>query len=305
MVSRKILSIVFICTLAFFISINKISAQQFDGCKELISFGDSDSCVTELQQILNEKQICNLTVDGIFGKETYRCVKVFQENNGLAADGIVGPKTKSKLVENVSDEVEVKDDTKKIVATASKLNVRKSASKYSTKIGDIKRGTVVEILDTKVRNNVNWYKIEFDGKTGYVNGDYTNSNFIVIDIDDQTLEYYKNYTLFLSTPIVSGTHGKYDTPKGYFKINYKQTDTYLQGRNADGSKYKSHVDFWMPFNKGIGLHDASWRGNGTDLNYFGNEIYKTNGSHGCINMPYAAAKTVYENVRAGTIVVVK
>ena len=41
----------------------------------------------------------------------------------------------------------------------------------------------------------------------------------------------------------------------------------------------------MPFNGGIGFHDASWR------NTFGGTIYKKNGSHGCVNMPYAAAKT--------------
>ena len=51
--------------------------------------------------------------------------------------------------------------------------------------------------------------------------------------------------------------------------------------------------YWMPFNGGIGMHDASWRGS------FGGSIYKTNGSHGCINLPVKAAKTIYENISAG------
>lgn len=33
------------------------------------------------------------------------------------------------------------------------------------------------------------------------------------------------------------------------------------------------------------------------------EIYKTNGSHGCINSPYYLAKTIYENIQVGTPVV--
>jgi lipoprotein-anchoring transpeptidase ErfK/SrfK len=46
----------------------------------------------------------------------------------------------------------------------------------------------------------------------------------------------------------------------------------------------------MPFNGGIGLHDATWRSS------FGGNIYKTNGSHGCVNMPLQSAKKVYENI---------
>ena len=41
------------------------------------------------------------------------------------------------------------------------------------------------------------------------------------------------------------------------------------------------------------MHDAYWRSS------FGGKIYKTNGSHGCINLPPAVAKTVYENISAG------
>lgn len=41
------------------------------------------------------------------------------------------------------------------------------------------------------------------------------------------------------------------------------------------------------------MHDASWRSS------FGGTIYKTNGSHGCINLPPAVAKTIYENISQG------
>ena len=41
------------------------------------------------------------------------------------------------------------------------------------------------------------------------------------------------------------------------------------------------------------MHDANWRSS------FGGTIYKTSGSHGCINLPPAVAKTIYENISQG------
>ena len=53
----------------------------------------------------------------------------------------------------------------------------------------------------------------------------------------------------------------------------------------------------MPFNKNVGLHDASWRSS------FGGQIYRTNGSHGCVNLPPSAAKAIFSYVSKGTPVV--
>ena len=54
----------------------------------------------------------------------------------------------------------------------------------------------------------------------------------------------------------------------------------------------------MPFNGDIGMHDL------TSRKAFGGEIYKKNGSHGCINLPYAAAKKIYETIDKGYCVLV-
>ena len=53
----------------------------------------------------------------------------------------------------------------------------------------------------------------------------------------------------------------------------------------------------MPFNGGIGIHDASWRYT------FGGSIYVSNGSHGCINAPHSLANAIYNNIESGTPII--
>ena len=120
---------------------------------------------------------------------------------------------------------------------------------------------------------------------------------VEVSIDDQKLWYIKDGETVFSTPVVTGGPG-HGTDKGVFAVSYKATDVDLKGRNDDGSKYSSHVDWWMPFNGDEGLHDADWRGS------FGGNIYKYNGSHGCVNMPESAAAKLYKKIDAGTIVIV-
>ncbi len=122
--------------------------------------------------------------------------------------------------------------------------------------------------------------------------DYGNT-YAEVNLTAQHMFFYKDGQKILESDFVSGNVSKgYTTPPGLFSLTYKQRDATLKGQG-----YASPVKFWMPFNGGIGFHDASWR------NTFGGTIYKTNGSHGCINMPYAAAKTLFENVYAGMPVI--
>ena len=129
-------------------------------------------------------------------------------------------------------------------------------------------------------------------------GSYPSSDTRVeVSINDQTLWYIEDGKTVFSTPVVTGGPG-HGTDKGVFAVSYKATDVDLKGRNDDGSKYSSHVDWWMPFNGDEGLHDADWRGS------FGGNIYTYNGSHGCVNMPESAAARLFKKVDAGTIVIV-
>lgn len=116
---------------------------------------------------------------------------------------------------------------------------------------------------------------------------------IKVSITDQRIWFYKNNILIITSPVVTGHRYKHDTPKGSFRIKSKTTNTYLVGPD-----YRSFVNYWMPIYGGVGLHDATWR------NSFGGTIYTYNGSHGCINLPFNVAKTIYDNAPVGTKVVV-
>lgn len=122
----------------------------------------------------------------------------------------------------------------------------------------------------------------------YEGPDYGNT-YVEINLTAQHLYFYKNGQLLVESDFVSGNEARgYSTPAGAYPLTYKERNATLRGQG-----YASPVSYWMPFNGGIGMHDASWRSS------FGGKIYKTNGSHGCINLPAAAAKTIYENIEAG------
>ena len=121
------------------------------------------------------------------------------------------------------------------------------------------------------------------------------STYIEVSIAAQTMWLYKDGQCIVSTPVVTGNvSAGHSTPSGsVWAIDARMRDYTLTGQD-----YNSEVSFWLPFNGDVGIHDASWRSE------FGGSIYKTRGSHGCVNTPYSAMKTIYENVKIGYPVVV-
>ncbi|MEG0156826.1 MAG: L,D-transpeptidase family protein [Anaerovoracaceae bacterium] len=125
------------------------------------------------------------------------------------------------------------------------------------------------------------------------------TSYVEIDLSAQAVWLYKNGSQVLSTPIVTGNVAKgVGTPTGVYGITYLERNTTLRGKDFDGTQYESPVSYWMPFNGGIGLHDAPWR------QIFGGTAYESNGSHGCVNMPPDAAATLFNNISKGFPVVV-
>lgn len=57
------------------------------------SWGSRGNIVTEIQRRLQAWGYYNGAVDGVYGYRTYVAVRDFQNKNGLAVDGVVGPQT--------------------------------------------------------------------------------------------------------------------------------------------------------------------------------------------------------------------
>lgn len=124
--------------------------------------------------------------------------------------------------------------------------------------------------------------------------------YVEIDMTSQHVYMYQDGSLVWDAPCVTGNVSKnYTTPEGIYTLTYKEMDRILRGKKMpDGSyEYESHVDYWMPFNGGIGLHDATWRSK------FGGTIYQSGGSHGCINLPPDKAKILYGLIYKGIPVI--
>ncbi|MCD8338218.1 MAG: L,D-transpeptidase/peptidoglycan binding protein [Lachnospiraceae bacterium] len=114
--------------------------------------------------------------------------------------------------------------------------------------------------------------------------------YVEVDLTSQHIWYYKNGKLIVESDCVTGKPTEErETATGVFMIPYKQMNVTLKG-----DTWETDVTYWMPFHDGQGLHDATWRSS------FGGTIYQTNGSHGCVNLPYAVAETIYNELEERT-----
>lgn len=178
-----------------------------------------------------------------------------------------------------------------------------------------KEFTATDGTTRKLRSAYGWM-IDVDGETEHLaedlkNGaiverepeykrrgeDFSENNiadsYVEIDLGHQHLYLYIEGELVLETDFVSGCMATGNgTPSGIYDLEYRTKDVILRGPT-----WESHVNFWMPFNGAVGMHDATWR------KEFGGDIYLQNGSHGCVNLPYNMAKQIYNYVYAGIPVV--
>lgn len=119
--------------------------------------------------------------------------------------------------------------------------------------------------------------------------------YVEVCISQQRMWCYKDGELIVDTPVVTGNPNKDNgTPSGgVWAIDAKMRDYELKGEG-----YTAPVDYWLPFNDDVGIHDMQAR------TEFGGTIYLSNGSHGCVNTPYEQAQTIYNAVSIGTPVIV-
>ena len=241
---------------------------------------ESTSVVSEYESSLNAKD------------ESTKKTTTTKSDTTSATESTTKEKETKVTTSNQADEKEKPfyEDEGNICATTN-VNLREKPNTKSKVITVINKFEKLK----RIKTNDSWDYVSYGDKKGYVSKKYTKElgdTFVEVDISEQNLYLYVDDELYLTADVVTGRKNKYDTRLGCNPIYAKQTDRYLKGDD-----YNVHVDFWLPFDKGQGLHDASWRKTFDDDDYL-------NGSHGCVNMKYADAKTVYENVSVGTKVLV-
>ena len=189
---------------------------------------------------------------------------------------------------------------------ASKYNTYAATRSFVTTNGDTikigggdygwvidKKGEAARIIEDIEKGESVTREPEYEQRAFVEGADDIGNTYIEIDYTNQHLWYYKDGSILMDSDLVSGNlNNGNGSPDGVFKIISRQSPATLVGED-----YESDVTYFMPFAYNVGLHDASWRSN------FGGSIYKNSGSHGCINLPYDAADTIYKNVELGTPVV--
>lgn len=215
----------------------------------------------------------------------------------------------------IKDWIKIEDNNASIDKEQVRSYIERSAGYYDTYGKELRFRTTGGQIKSIKRGNYGWYTdvdtevdelvecLEQGGEIikepahtheGYAKGvDDIGNSYVEIDLSNQHLYLYVNGRCTLDTDFVSGNvSAGHKTPEGVYGVTYKTRNATLRGPG-----YESFVYYWMPYNGGVGMHDATWRSK------FGGEIYKTSGSHGCINLPLAMAKDIYEHVETGFPVV--
>ena len=128
------------------------------------------------------------------------------------------------------------------------------------------------------------------------------TTFIEVDLSAQHMWYIVDGSVAFQADVVTGlpTPDR-ATPSGVYSILYTERNATLVGEKdpATGEPiYRTPVAYWMPFTwQGHGFHDATWQPG------FGGNLYQSLGSHGCVNMSYSDAGTLFGMISAGTPVV--
>ncbi|MDR0925815.1 MAG: L,D-transpeptidase/peptidoglycan binding protein, partial [Hungatella sp.] len=264
----------------------EISLEELDAYVKPQIPADDPQLIAQVQTL---NKYANATITYSFGNEK----KVLNGDTiskwiGIGEDGKVY--LNSSSVTAYVKELASKYDTStraKNLKTSYGQNVRITGGSYGWKIDQsAEADELAELIrsgQSLVREPVYKQKAASHGDTDFGN------TYVEINLTAQHLFFYKDGKLLVESDFVSGNEAKgWATPAGVFPLTYKQRDATLKGET-----YRTPVSYWMPFNGNIGLHDATWRST------FGGTIYKTGGSHGCVNLPPAVAKTIFENIAAG------
>ena len=260
-------------------------------CYEKPIYTSKSKEVLEAKKILN--QYNDITITYVLGSKKEiidgnTILKWFKFNDKFEVS--INQDSINNYVYNLAQKYNTVGKTRNFLTTEGKT-IQVSGGDYGWIIDDSKMAKdIINLLNSKQSVEK---EPEYTQKgIADINNDIGNT-YVEINLSGQHLYFYKDKALITEGDIVSGNviNGN-ATPAGVYSLKYKERNAVLVGDN-----YRSPVNFWMPFNNNIGIHDASWRG------AFGGEIYITGGSHGCVNAPYYLANDIFYNIEEGTPVI--
>ena len=201
-----------------------------------------------------------------------------------------------KYVINLADEYDTYGKEREFQSTRGDLITVPAGGTYGTTLNqEAEVAFLLEnLLSEELHSGEAKLHIPSYERQGVVRGkDDIGGTYIEVDMTEQHMYYYVDWELVLDTDIVTGNIGRrMGTPEGVNFVYNKQ-----RNRTLRGPGYATPVKYWMPVKGNIGIHDANWR------SQFGGEVYKTNGSHGCVNTPIDIMSELYDMVELGTPVI--
>jgi hypothetical protein len=177
--------------------------------------------------------------------------------------------------------------------THSGETITVETSMYGWKVD--KEATKEEILTALSAHKDTSFELPYEQKAVEADNNIGNT-YLEVSIDAQHWWYYQDGEVVLESDCVTGLDSvpSRQTEKGLTYVINMGQDVILKG-----DSWETHVDYWIAINyDGEGVHDASWRSS------FGGDIYKYNGSHGCVNTPYSNVQQLYNLISVGTPVIV-
>ena len=224
-------------------------------------------------------QTCALPICYLGAQVTYDFgSKTEVVDSATIADWVKINKKKMKVSFKKED---VKEYIKKL---AEKYDTKYKPKKFTTADGDsvtVEGGSYGWLMDQdteyeKLLDDIKKGKVvtrepSFKSKAASHDGAGVGSTYAEVDLTDQHMYFIKDGKVVLETDVVTGNPNKGNaTPQGVYTLSYKTRNATLRGeKKADGTySYETPVKYWMPFNGGIGFHDANWQSS------FGGDRYK-------------------------------
>lgn len=290
------------------------------GCYKLPAVYEADEELQAEYEAKNAygKNVIKLKLDDLTlepGMELYNTVLEKKGENYQVSKNLV-----KKYVESLAKEYDTMETERTFTTSFSSKKVKVFGSAFGYKMNQ------QETTDAlyKALNAGKSVTVEavFESKGYTLQGENDiGKTYVEVNLSEQRVIAYKNGKKIAEGDCVSGKEATGDgTCIGLYAIQDKKSPTVLRGEKVEVTKYvtkkkkgkkvkvkqtsseyeyESPVTFWLQFNGGIGLHDAAgWR------SQYGGSIYYYSGSHGCVNLPYDLAETIYNNFEIGDPVVV-